>query len=103
MDAEPARRGPKDKFKGLKLVFLNSLGPEFIIYRAEGRSGAFYNYAARRFLCKYRLKAEGDFYSEVAEDPDEPDEGADADGCSTQAQADLETERYDDLRAVSVY
>lgn len=100
MDADASQRGRKNKFTGLKLTFLTALGPEFIVYRAEGRSGAFYDYAARRFLRKYTLKAKGDFYSEAVEDPDEPDD--DDDGCPTQAEADAQKLRYDALRAVSV-
>lgn len=104
MDTVVTQSGPKNKFKGLKLAFLKALGAEFIVYRAESRSGAFYNYAVRRFLRRYGLKSEGDFYSELAEDPDNDDDDADADdGCLTQAEANAQKERFDDLRVVSIH
>lgn len=95
-----ASRGRQNKFQGLKLAFLNALGAEFVVYRAEGRSGEFLDYSVKRFLRKYGWTAKGGFYSEPAEDPEEPDDDDGDEGCLTQAEADAEKERFDVLRTV---
>lgn len=104
MDTVIVKRGRQHKFSGLKLTFLKGLGAEFLIYRAEGRSGAFLDYAVRRFLRKYGWTVEGGFYCEPDEDPEEPDDvdvNVD-DGCLTQVGADIEQDRFTELRGVSI-
>lgn len=103
MEKVVAKPGCQHKFRGLKLIFLKALGPEFIVYRAESRSGEFLDYAVRKFLRKYGWTAEGRFYSKPNEDPEEPEDDDDDNGCLTQAGADIEKEQFDALRVVSIH
>lgn len=63
------KRGKPGHFTGFKLAFLRLLAVQYAIWRAEGRSGAFYDYATRKF---FRTFGRGDLHLDPAEDPGEP-------------------------------
>lgn len=97
------KRGKPGHFTGFKLAFLRLLAVQYAIWRAEGRSGAFYDYATRKF---FRTFGRGDLHLDPAEDPGEPecdedDEGEDS-GCATQAEADTAKTQFDGLRMVRI-
>lgn len=96
-------RGRKNAFTGFKFAFLTLLAAEYVVWRAEGRSGPFYDYVVGRFFRKFGYTTEGDFTDDPAEDPVELS-GVDGVllGCRTQAEADMYKERYDALRTVSL-
>lgn len=86
----------------MKLAFLVLLCSEFLIWRAEGRIGAFYDYAVRKFFKKYGYTITGAFNINPAEDPPEVDDVDDVDsGCRTAAEADVYAARFKELRLVS--
>lgn len=94
--------GSKGNFTGYKLAFLLLLANEYEIWRAEGRSGSFYDYVTRRFLRKFGT---GDFHLDPEEDPPEADIDEDEDevdsGCTTEAEAAKAKAKFNELRVVS--
>ncbi|KAF7965308.1 hypothetical protein HWV62_44518 [Athelia sp. TMB] len=94
------RRGPKGNFQGIKLAFLMSLGPLFVQWRAEGRSGEFYDHAARLFMRRFGMwLAHQSFYLDPLKDPGDPGEDVADAGCASQAEADTYKTQYDLVRA----
>lgn len=100
------KRGSKGKFTGFKLAFLHLLAIEYVCWRAEGRSGSFYDYATRRFFRRYGT---GDFHLDPAEDSPEADVPDDDhndevdSGCTTEAEAVESKAQFDELRGVSIH
>lgn len=106
MSSETSKRGRKGNFTGLKHAFLTLLASEFVIWRAEGRAGAFYDEVVRNFFNKYGYTTQGPFNINPAEDPEELEvDGVDdaKSGCRTQAEADMHKKRFDELRLVSLH
>ncbi|KAF7985449.1 hypothetical protein HWV62_5193 [Athelia sp. TMB] len=94
-----AQRGAQNKFSGYKLAFLNRLGPEYDVKRAQDKSGEFIDHATGLFL---RTFGKGqNFHQDPENDPGVPvPENDITSGCDTQAQADLEKNIYDKLRVI---
>lgn len=107
MSDEQAKRGKKGNFTGFKLAFLKLLTSEFAIWQAQGHSGGFYDYVVKKFFRKFGFTKTGDFNIEPLTDPEEPadidDEDAMDSGCQTQADADLYTARFKELRKVRTF
>lgn len=95
------RRGPKGKFSGFKLAFLESRAAEYETCRMDRKSGSFLDTVTTDFLERFGY---GDVHLDPETDPGDPEDNEDDmdRGCATQEAADEKKVIYDKLRVVCV-